>query len=82
MTLFELLNRIRPQWLTRHGGTMLQEQSDVVIYRDDIKMGGRDALKEIRLDIVTSVRYLSASEATGRFGLNHQHGAILVTTRR
>jgi hypothetical protein len=82
LTLLEVINRVRPQWLTRHGGTPLQEASDVVVYRDDIRMGGRDALREIRMDIVTSVRYLSASEATGRYGLNHQHGAILVTTHR
>ena len=82
LTLFELVSRTRPQWLARHGGTPLQLQSDVVVYRDDIRMGGREALRDIRLDIVTSVRYLNASEATGRFGLNHQHGAILVTTHR
>ena len=82
LTLFEFVSRERPQWLTRQGSTPLQVQSDVVVYRDDIRVGGRDALREIRMDIVSSVRYLTASEATGRFGLNHQHGAILVSTRR
>jgi hypothetical protein len=82
LTLFDLISRERPQWLTKHGGTPLQDQSDVVVYRDDIRVGGPTTLGDIRLDIVSSVRYLTASEATGRFGLNHQHGAILVSTRR
>ena len=82
LTLFDLVSRVRPQWLTKRPGTSLQGQTDVVVYRDDIRAGGPEALKEIRLDIVDSVRFLAGPEATGRFGLNHQHGAILVSTHR
>ena len=82
LTLYDLINRTRPQWLVRRAGTSLQNQFDVAVYRDDIRVGGREVLTEIRLDIVVSARYLTASEATNRFGLNHPHGAILVTTRR
>jgi hypothetical protein len=73
---------VRPQWLTRPRGTALQNQADVVVYRDDVRVGGTEALRDIRLDIVLLARYMTAPEATGRFGLNHQHGAILVSTRR
>ena len=82
LTLYELVSRLRPQWLTRRPGTALQGQMDVVVYRDDIRAGGPEALREIRLDIVSQVRYLTGPEATGRYGLNHPHGAIVVTTRR
>lgn len=82
LTLYELISRVRPQWLTRRPGTQLQGQMDVVVYRDDIRAGGTEALREIRLDIVSQVRYLTGPEATGRYGLNHPHGAIVVTTRR
>ena len=82
LTLFDFVSRTRPQWLTRRGGTPLQNQLDVAVYRDDIRVGGREALTDLRLEIVIAARYLTASEATNRFGLNHPHGAILVTTRR
>ncbi len=82
LTLHELISRTRPQWLTRRPGTPLEGQMSVVIYRDDIPVGGPEALHEIRLDIVNQVRYLSGPEATGRYGLNHPHGAIVVTTHR
>ena len=82
LTLFDLISRVRPQWLTRRPGTALQGTLDVVVYRDDVRAGGTDALKDIRLDIVDSVRFLTGTEATGRFGLNHPHGAILVSTHR
>ncbi len=82
LTLFDFVNRTRPQWLTRRTGTALQNQFDVAVYRDDVRVGGREALSDLRVDIVVSARYLTASEATNRFGLNHPHGAILVTTRR
>ena len=82
LTLFDLISRTRPTWLVKRAGTAVQGQTNVVVYRDDIRVGGPETLREIRLDIVASVRYLTASEASGRFGLNHQHGAILVTTLR
>jgi hypothetical protein len=82
LTLFDLISRTRPQWLTKRPGTQLQNQFDVAIYRDGIRVGGPETLRELRLDIVVDARYLTASEATSRFGLNHPHGAILVTTRR
>ena len=82
LTLYELISRVRPQWLSRRPGTQLQGQLDVVVYRDDIRAGESEALREIRLDIVSQVRYLTGPEATGRYGLNHPHGAIVVTTRR
>lgn len=82
LTLYDLISRTRPQWLTKRPGTALQDQMDIVVYRDDIRAGGPQALQEIRLDIVAQVRYLTGPEATGRYGLNHPHGAIVVTTRR
>jgi hypothetical protein len=82
LTLFDLISRVRPEWLRKRPGTALQGTLDVVVYRDDVRAGGPETLKDIRLDIVDSARFLTGPEATGRFGLNHPHGAILVSTHR
>lgn len=82
-TLYDHIRRVRPQWLSTRGPTTLaQAQREVVVYRDGIRIGGIASLRDMITDSVESVRYLSGPEASSRFGLDHQHGAILVTTRR
>jgi hypothetical protein len=82
-TLYDHIQRVRPQWLSTRGPTTIaQAEREVVVYRDGVRLGGVSALKEITTDVVESVRYLSGPEASGRYGLDHQHGAILVTTRK
>ena len=43
--------------------------------------GGVERLKQIRTESVLHIRYLSSIDATTRYGLGHQNGAILVTLR-
>ena len=82
-TLYDHIRRVQPQWLSPRGPTTLaQAEREVVVYRDGVRVGGVSTLQEITTDIVESVRYLSGPEASGRYGLDHQHGAILVTTRK
>ena len=82
-TLYDHIRRVQPQWLSPRGPTTLaQAEREVVVYRDGVRVGGVSALRDMTTDIVDSVRYLSGPEASGRYGLDHQHGAILVTTRK
>ena len=83
-TLDDVIRRQRPQWLTKRGPVSLQAErgGDIVVYRDGVRAGGPEVLPGIPTDLVESVRFLSAAEATTRFGTGHAHGAILVVTRR
>jgi hypothetical protein len=82
----EVVKRLRPKWLsTRNyaasgGGGALAAQ-EVQVYLDNTRQGGGASLTRISLDLIGEMRYLTGSEASARFGLNHQNGAILVTTR-
>jgi hypothetical protein len=49
---------------------------------DDLRLGGLDQLKQIMPAAVESVQFLTGLEATQRWGLDHGHGAIVVTSRR
>ena len=42
--------------------------------------GGVEELRSIRAEHVVEIRYMSASEATTRFGTGYTGGLILVTT--
>ena len=80
--LEQAIQRLRPQFLrTRGPGTITQGAQGVVVYLGTTRMGGVEALNQIRTGDVVSVRYLSPSEATQRFGLDHTGGAIVLTPR-
>jgi hypothetical protein len=52
----------------------------IVAYLDNARLGGPETLRQISAANVQRVEFISAGEATYRWGINHSHGAILVTT--
>ena len=47
-----------------------------------MQVGGPDVLRGVPLTTVTTMEYVDPSSATQRWGTNHVHGAIVVTTAR
>ena len=56
--------------------------ADIVVYQDGVKTGGPNSLEFVPTISVREIRYISAADATIRFGTGHPMGAILVTTKR
>lgn len=83
-TVYDAIQRLRPEFLRSRGQVSLENPSASlpVVYLDDIRLGGPDALRTIRVSDVHEIRYLSASDATTRYGTGHAGGVIAVTTRR
>ncbi|MBV9772981.1 MAG: hypothetical protein JO040_03485 [Gemmatimonadetes bacterium] len=79
---FELVQLLRPAWLQKKGAYSFGDDGDIVVYLDDVRMGGPDALRQIEVSALTGVRFLDAVSAQARFGLSHAHGAIQVISRR
>jgi hypothetical protein len=56
-----------------------------VVYRNNNRWGGDPrSLEDIRIDVITEMRFLSASDATTRYGTGFTGftgGVILVVTR-
>jgi hypothetical protein len=71
----DLVETLRPTWLVDRGGPLM-------VYVDEVRMGGRESLRQIPAANVAEVRYLTPIQASARFGRGHEGGAILVTTRR
>lgn len=82
--LFDVIRQERAHWLPTRGVSSLSSGggADVVVYRDGVRLGGASYLTDIATEMIVSVRYLSGPEASSRYGLNHQRGAILVVTRK
>ena len=78
---FQLVERLQPQWLRKRGRASVSTvaEGDIVVYLDDVRVGGPEALREISLEGLVEIRYLNAAKAA-RYGTGHQHGAILLRT--
>lgn len=71
----------------RESGTPYAESSatmetagptEPVLYVDDVKQVKLDQLKNLRVADIAEIRFLTGNQASGRYGANHEAGAILV----
>ena len=81
-TLDEIIRQRRPMWLTTRGTASLQGGDEIVVYRDGVPTGGPAILRTMTAETVESVQFLTAADATTRFGTGHSLGAILVVSRQ
>lgn len=78
---FELVQLLRPGWLQKKGAYSFRNDGDIVVYMDDMRVGGPDALRQIETSALSSIRFLDPVSAQARFGLSHNYGAIQVIAR-
>lgn len=72
----QAVNRLRPQWLSTRSGAA------PVLYVDGQRRSNVQELGTIRASDVEQMEYMSATDASTRYGTGHTGGAVLVTTRR
>jgi hypothetical protein len=53
-----------------------------ILYVDDVKQDQLDELKNIRVAEIAEIRFMTGTEASGRYGAGHEGGAILLKTNR
>ncbi len=74
---YEAVQRLRPAWLQTRGRSPLP-----VVYRNNTRWGSDPrSLESIQIDVISEMRFLSASDATTRYGTGFTGGVILVVTR-
>ena len=83
-TVYEAVRALRPRWLqARSGATLRSRQPQTaMVYIDGQLRGGLGELWNLLPTEVSEIRFMSASDATTRFGTNHIGGAIVIMTRR
>lgn len=75
---YSLVQNLRPQWLRKRGRQSISSSSDIVVYVGSARLGGPDVLRQVDVQNVASMEFLSPAKATNRFGGGHEHGAIRV----
>ena len=80
---FRLVLHYRPQWLRSRGPLRVLDPNagQAQVYVNNVRWGHVSLLRDITTHEVVEMRYLSASEATTRYGPNYAGGVIEVTTR-
>ena len=87
---YDIVQRLRPNWFTRKtGGSSARRMgtsgSGLVVYLDNARMGGVEALRQLNTGGIESLRFLDAAAATARLpglGSSVIAGAIVVQSRR
>jgi hypothetical protein len=80
--VYEMIEATRPQWLRPRGRTSFNTRESVKVYLDGSLLGEPEQLRGITARSIAEIRWLDANEATLRWGLDHGHGAIVLSTRR
>ena len=78
VNVYDAIQRLRPQWLTSSGVRRGATGDPTQVYLDSNRYGTIESLRGLSLGGVQEIRFLSASEATNRWGTGHTGGAILV----
>lgn len=81
--VYEVLRRLRPDWLRPRGitGLSANREQSVPVYLDGVLLGPPSSLTGIMARDVVQLRRLTAAEATQRGGTGLAAGAIMVRTR-
>ncbi len=81
---FDIVRRHRSRWLQRPGPSRLDGSgsAEIQVYLDGTHYGGLRSLQNIAANSIDEIRYMSASDATTRYGTGHAAGAIVIATRR
>lgn len=74
----QAVQRLRSRWVQARGAG----GDAPVLYVDGTRRGSADELRFIRVADVQMMEFLSAGDATTRYGTGHMGGAILVTSIR
>ena len=79
--LMELVQELRPRWIRSQGpDTFLGTPGEPQVHMDGNHLGGVGVLRQLAAVGVTSIRWLAPIDASARYGLNHSHGAIVIST--
>ena len=78
---YEAIEALRLNWLKPRGTDSFNTPSVVMVYLDNVKLGGVESLRGLQLANVQLIRHYDANQANARWGVGHAQGAIQVITQ-
>lgn len=79
---YEMIQSLRGHWLNeRAKETILADRTEIQVHLDDMRVGGVASLRTIAVHDIISARFHRPVEASARWGLGYDKGAIELSTR-
>ncbi len=81
---FELIEYLRPKYFMPRMQTTVNQgvmQREPIVYLNNVRFGKISELYNISILQIHEIVYLKSNEATQRFGIGHEGGAIIISTR-
>jgi hypothetical protein len=76
LSAFEAVRQLRPRWIQTR-----PPLEPAVVHVDGSRRGELDVLRRLQAEDIAEMVYLSAADATTRYGTGYRGGVIEVTTR-
>jgi len=77
---YDAIEALRSNWLASRGPDSFQTPTIVLVYLDNVRLGGVEMLRGISTQSVASIQRFDGLEATARWGIGHGAGVIYVTS--
>jgi hypothetical protein len=83
--VYDVINRLRPRWLNVRGTRSFSMETEIVVFQDQMLLGGPDELKQLPPEIAYEIEYMDGSRAIaalpGLMSGRHIEAAIIVRGR-
>lgn len=80
-TAYDAVKELRGTWLNQHGPQSFRYPATIQVYLDGVKMGDVSTLQTIAAPSIQYIRFYNAQQATDKWGIDHNAGAIYVSTK-
>jgi hypothetical protein len=80
-TAYEAVAALRSNWLETRGVDSFRTPSQVLVYMDNVRLGGVETLRGVAISAITYIQHYDGISATERWGFDHGAGVILVSTQ-
>ena len=80
--VYDAVAALRASWLVVRGTDSFQQTSQVWVYYDSNRLGGVDEMRSVLVSTVVSLRHYNGVDATMRWGVGHNAGAIQILSHR
>lgn len=77
---YAAIEALRSNWLVARGPDSFASPSIVKVYIDNIYLGPVDRLREVSVQIVSTIQHLDPLAASARYGVGHGAGVIYIET--
>ena len=81
---YDLIRQLRPAWFRSRGVTSTRDvfAGGLGFFVDGIPLSSLDQLESLPTERIKEARYLSATDATTKYGTGYTSGVVEITTKR